>query len=384
VLVLSQPKLPLSSSKASWFVDRCQKDDFEQIAKLALGVYGEDSALSNDAYLAWKYRSNPLGTIGAVCKDKDKIVGFTGLVPVLMKFEDTACSCAIWGDSMVDSNYRRQGIAMALHAYLIKEAVSNISMTFATNALKSPSAVGAMKHLEHIHAGDMIVLKRYISRFSALRNLWSHRTRTPRGMIVCLAYVAELLWISLTAPYHKAKNLFGFSYPESDKIQVSEIPRLSFGDEYTKLWDRAKSLLPVAVIKSPEYLNWRYANPKAAYVGFRADDAEGVLRGYCIIAYVESIFKLKAAYLADLIAEGPEVGCLLVREALKRANHDGQQLMIMWETDQSWKLAMRLAFGRSFWKHPFIARTYGQQIPERVFARFPIWSLNAADTEDWL
>lgn len=371
----------------SWTVRKFGADeDFEPIAELARIVYpggatslrDHDKYLRDQAYLNWKYRENPQGVYMAVCEADGEVIGFQMLAPILIKVDHALSRWAWGGDLMVHPQFRRQGIFLAMKRSTFEQAKGDISLDFGTGSLETPTSRGILKHLEYVHLGDVAVLKRYLSPFSALHAISIQGELTLPNVFNYLGSIAELLSITLLG------NLASFSdhsYDEEKQIQLREIKPLRFGAEFDQLWNEVSESLPIAVVRNKEYLSWRYANPCATYVGFRADKEES-LCGYSIMAYGSS-GKLKIAWVADLLAKKPTITNMLLRECLRRAKQDDVHVVIMWDTRSTGRILSRsLRLVRAWRKIPMTVHFDDPHLPKDLISNISNWYVTVGDTVD--
>jgi GNAT superfamily N-acetyltransferase len=98
-------------------------------------------------------------------------------------------------------------------------------------------------------------------------------------------------------------------------LEFNKINR--FDDSVIDLWDEAKKHLKIALIRTPDFLNWRYIErPDVNYYAFGAYRDEK-LAGYCVLKlYREG--KLLRGHFLDLftVPDDKEVGQFLVQQSL--------------------------------------------------------------------
>ena len=376
----------------SWLVRRFRaSEDFGAITELGRAVYPEavypdaPERLSRDkAYLNWKYADNPQGTYMAVCEAEGKIVGFQALIPILVKVDGALSRWAWGGDLMVHPQFRRQGIFLAIKHCTHEEAKRDISVVFGAGSLKTPTSRGILKYLGYEHLSDVPRLKRYLSPLSTFRSLSIQGKITVGNLGNYLGSVAELISITLqgnllnTLPSRQSNH----TYDEGQQIHLREIKPFCFGSEFDRLWNEVNKSLPIAVVRSKEYLNWRYANPCATYVGFRADK-DGCLCGYSIIAYGTS-GKLKIAWVADLLAKKPTISSILLRECLRRAKEDNANVVIMYDNRELGNLSRSLGLVRAWRKNPMVAYLDDPKLPRDLIGDINNWYVTVGDTDDWI
>jgi len=139
----------------------------------------------------------------------------------------------------------------------------------------------------------------------------------------------------------------------------------AFDERFAAFWDEASRPFAFAVVRSPEYLNWRYADPRSGpSIIVLAEERERVL-GYAVVRFVRG-----EAYLADLLAlpRRADVVRALVAEAVRRA-HEGA-------SEAQCRLPVRHPYRRILREHGFVARRprsgmmYTAYGPERMELEF--------------
>jgi GNAT superfamily N-acetyltransferase len=374
-----------TSSKPKWSIRRFQKTDLTGIAKLAETVYRGD-ALADTAYLEWKYLRNPLGeAMVAVCECEGQIIGAQALVPQPMKIGDEVYQCA-WGcDLMIHPEFRRQGIFIALARFTFEWSKGIISIVYGTRGMRDPTIRGLFKYFNYMKPGRLIMLMKYLRPLSALRCIWIYEKVTSKNALRYLRELLELLTVTLSGTFTSSilRLAGGSKLPRKDEaIEVKEINAAIFGSEFDKLWEESKDGSPVMVVRSKEYLNWRYANPVGEYVAFRADK-QGALRGYAALAYVMT-GKMKAAWLFDLLASESDVASALLQQCMNRAKRDNAIVFKMWDMKVTRNYSRRLGLWPAWRSTPLSMHLDDANIPAEVVGKLSNWYVTAGDTEDWM
>jgi GNAT superfamily N-acetyltransferase len=362
-----------------------RNDDLQRVAELAQAVYGGD-ALTNVSYLDWKFNRNPSGkAIVVVCECQDRIIGIIALVPQVLKIGSSTWLGSWGSDLMVDPQFRRQGIFLALMRSVFERGNKEVAFVYGTRDLKSPTVRGLMKYYEYRYLCDVTVLRKYLRVLSSIEALWVFPRPTPTSLV---RYVASLTQLVSSVVIGNLSSLINypmrFHNPSKagEAILVGKMDRLVFGKEFDGLWEEVKDSFTIAVVKNNAYLNWRYANPAAHYVGFRADD-RGVLRGYAVLAYTME-GKLKTASVVDLVAASSEIASKLMEECVRSAKQDQAHVIKMWETKETGTFARQLGLSKAWRKQPLLMRIHDSKLPKDVVGSIANWYVNIGDTEDWM
>jgi GNAT superfamily N-acetyltransferase len=359
------------------------RDDFEGIAQLAETVYGPGTPLAERAYLEWKYFKNPFGALALVYEDSHQIVGFTGYTVVPMKVDGLTLRSAIGADSMVLPRYRRHGVFASILRYADEQKEFRVDLVYGTQNPESPTIRALKKYLPgQILVGDIIVLKKYLLPIAALRCLWIYPKLTATNFAKYVGTIAEWAYlvtysscVALRAVFRRANRDSG-----ARRIEVKEISPLVFGDEFDRLWERSREPFRVAVARTKQYLNWRFANPQAFHVGLRLDEG-GNLRGYCILSYTKER-EQKTGWIIDLLAETPRLAVILVQEAMRRAKRNRAHVVMMWGNGTWQGLPRRLGLGKSWWKLALALRSTSSEVPFDITSDISNWYLTVGDTDD--
>jgi GNAT superfamily N-acetyltransferase len=361
-----------------------QGNDIAHVTDLAEAVYGPGHQLTDKAYVEWKYLKNPFGALTVVYEDDGQIVAFTGYMTFPMKIGSRTLPCAIGSDSMVHPRHRRKGIFVAMLRYAEEKSDFNISMTYGTQSIRSPTARGLAKHDQSVRIGDILVLKKYLLPLSAARRMWVSAAITLQSLAEYIGALVELAALTLPAVFTMLQE--GLHKPTissaGEGIRVRPISPFIFGDEFDRLWHEVEGSLSIAIVRSRQYLNWRYSNPRVSYIGLRADENEQ-LRGYCVLTYTYEL-GLKKAWVVDLLATTADVAFVLVQHAMQIAKRDRAHVFLMWNNKVYQGFAKRIGLRRSFWKLALIVRRNTPEVPEGFVRDFSKWYLAIGDTSDQL
>jgi GNAT superfamily N-acetyltransferase len=345
-------------------------------------VYGQNDALAELTHLQWKFQENPCGSVLVVCESNGQIIGFLALIPLLVKINDAIRRCAILGDAMVHPKFRRQGIYVAMGQYLFDEAKEEIVMSVAAGDSQLPTCRGSLKYHQFRQVGELPILKKYLRPLSVASHLWVYSKLTVTNLVKYFGSLFNLLSVTLlgssTLLINRLRN--DLISASEEQIKLREVTPLVFGEEFDRLWEETQGSFPIAVVRNKQYLNWRYSDPSAAFVGFRADQG-GVLQGYAVLSYTIGE-RLKTARIVDILAARPEIAAALVKECLRRAKQDQAHVLIMFETRQTQSFSKHLGLARSLQRDYFFAVVFDPEIPENLVYKFSNWYVTVADAWD--
>ena len=102
-----------------------------------------------------------------------------------------------------------------------------------------------------------------------------------------------------------------------------------FDDRVDGLFERAATEFDLIQARRADFLNWRYADPRAGHFTIRVAEAEGELLGYAVTRTTQA-----TADLADLLVlPGREdVACALLRDSISVAREAGSSAIRSWMT----------------------------------------------------
>jgi GNAT superfamily N-acetyltransferase len=334
--------------------------EYAQVAELAHTVYGYDKE-TYETYLKWKWEKNPYGSIVVVCECDGQIVGVDALISLPMKINGLTWRCGFVSDLMVHPNFRRQGISTLMGTHLLQIASDHISVVYGVGRRIPHQA--AIRHGRLRPVGDITILKKYLSLAGA-KHL---RTRSEFNLVSLAgdlyALTESVMITSLGAVRRIGNGLHDGPGNDGDPEKI-ELHSMRFGEEFDLLWQQVQASLPIAVVRSREYLNWRYSNPLATYTVLKAE-AHGELQGYCILTYTVQ-GRHKTAWIVDLLATDPRIGSKLVLEVVRRAKGSGATLLTAWNTKRTARYS-GVVMGKSWQKKELIARAVNPNVREAVY-----------------
>lgn len=196
-------------------------------------------------HFEWLYRGNPHGdavTWIAVLNEEQRIVGCTSVFPRRMRLNGEPVLGCFGGDTFVDPNFRRQGIAQSLHKY------SEPDMR----------QLGIQCHYGFPVPANL----RAFIRAGALDPCDFHPFRLPLNGIA----LAKSLRLGPVAPFaarvldpaarlYLKRTIFRNSRSRK-RLQVVG----SFDSKVDELFESVAHHFGVCCVRDAEYLNWRFSN----------------------------------------------------------------------------------------------------------------------------
>ena len=249
----------------TWHIRDYRDGDEEQILGLRRRVFGDlDPVRLMPETWRWQFRDNPAGaSVWALAQDHDRIVGQYAVIPTRFSVEGKDACFALSCDTMIDPDYRRQGLFTALAREAYQRIESESGITTVWGFPNEASLPGFIRHL------NWRLLTVFPLRVVPLRPLAMLRTRLGLKKTFGKAPTGR----EGDSDAAISANIFG--------LQVE--PVIRFDEEFDGLWKRHCSLAPVIQIRNAAYLNWRYADiPAFGYRSF-AIRSSGRLLGYMVI-----------------------------------------------------------------------------------------------------
>ena len=261
-----------------------REGDEHGILELLTAVYGHWPSVDIDvepvSHLRWKLASDPsVMQYHCLRVAGERAVGLEIMILQQYKIRDRTARAFLVTDLAVHPDYRGQGIMRDLWV------------------IDKP---------EYIDAVDLV------ASISGNRTVKRHHRRQESNLY--LADAIEVLECSLPA-----------GAPAADAFEIRSVP--VFDDRVDGLWHRASQQFSLAVIRSKNYLNWRYADPRAGRFTIRFAEDRGDLLGYSVLRRSGG-----RAYIADLLTlpHTDDVVQALVVDALSRFGEQSESAVRCW------------------------------------------------------
>lgn len=317
--------------------------DEEGILDLFKKVFGVERSKN---YWKWLYLENPAeDPIIAISEDDEKITGQCTLLPTEMNIDGEKILAGQSIDTMVDSDYRGQGLHKAL-----AERTYDIGRDKGVKIRIGFPSQDAIRGLLGSIGGSLTT---EIPLYMNIRKLDNFLTAVFK--IRPLAKIFAIPGIVLMKIIHREKKI----KIEKD-YQIREIN--NFGEEFDKLSEEISQNGKIMSLRSSEFLNWRIKDhPQIDYksIGAYLDEK---LVGYIIIKSeirtLKGNVKSKLGSIVDLIASDRDVAAALNMEAKKYFKDKDVDFVATWITD-SFKykdLFIDLGFHKSKSDIPFVVK----------------------------
>ena len=245
-------------------IDRYRPDDRRQVEALYRRVFGPDAAEANRLRWDWQYRRNPQmpndGPLIWLAREGMTIIGQYATMPVRLAVNGQEIDAA-WGmDVMVAPERQRQGLGDQLFRTWDRNVGASLGLGLSDSSYK------LFQKLQWPDVGPVPCLVKPLSRRALRRPHWP----VPVNRLV--SYVT-LPWVRVVA---RTRPLQG---------EVRQIRR--FNDSFTKLWERVRPRLALAVRRDAAYLNWKYIQSPHVRYSVAALERDGEASGYAVYRHVQ-------------------------------------------------------------------------------------------------
>ena len=308
--------------KRSWHIRLLREGEERALYELEKAVRGVQ-ALSYEDWLAkwrWWYRGSPYGDSQVwVAVDGNEIVGHYPLMTLRLVVDGAEMLAVQNTDLMTHPAYRRQGVFVALKSHGLGEAAEEgreIEFGFPNRAsLAGHSKTGSL-YLGRLHRAVKVynweaVLGHFVRR-KALRR--------PTG------YAGRMLDVA---------SRLAKAVPQGD-IEVGEVA--VFDSSVEELCRSLASKYRVSVLRSREFLNWRYSNPLGEFLRLVATRGSNTV-GYAVVSVCD-MDGLQMGTVLDCVGEGTPVLRALLTSLVAKCSSLCDTLRFEWTGDGEYTLAV--------------------------------------------
>lgn len=307
-----------------WTIRRYREGDEESILKLRRLCFGDADL---DRWI-WEFKASPLGSLMIVAEHQEQMVGFYARLPVQMEAGGKILKCSIACDAMVHRNFRRRGLYRQL---------SNISWE---EALKEGHAIsfGFSNRVTYKHRLEGVL---GICRVPLLVKFFdTYEEIKKRVGNEFLARVFSIFANYVFGRFYRVRESFGIT-----NLRLTEIGK--FDGRVDSFWKEASTAFNVAVVRSKEYLNWRYfERPGSNFTVLLVEDEDKIL-GYSVLSVQETMHN-KRGYIIDIVTlpNRPEVIQFLVSTAIDRLRKEkvGLILCMIMKNNQYYRVLRKNGF----------------------------------------
>jgi hypothetical protein len=259
----------------------------------------------------WMFWENPAGD-GYIwlADDNGRIVGHSAAMPVMVKMGTKTIRSRIGSNSMTHPDYRGQGMFTTINKNRNAELAKN-GITIASDyGGKSPAFPISAKYF----GAFLVCTTKALVKPYNWRNVLRMKFHNP--LLVNFGVLGGTL---VQKTIYRAKKA-----PSIQSLSIVNITQ--FDNRIDDLWNRVCNQYQIMVVRSKDYLNWRYSTiPNITYTILVAE-RDSKICGYIVF---RSVYRdsLKIGVIFDFITETPEIGQCLVAEALKNLKQENVDLV---------------------------------------------------------
>lgn len=230
--------------------------------------FHERHILLHDDFLNWQYKNTPCNSFPEfsikIVKHKNNVLGYCGVVPVVLKLGNTEIVAGVFANLLVDEKLRGFGFG----TLLVREILKQFPVCY-INGYSDKLKKVCQKFPGWVEMGD---LHRYIGVL--------HQKKI------------ETL----------AEDTYTFTPIKKPSKKDAQLHRVSaFGDDIDHFWSEVKERYPITIVRDQTYLNWRYTNhPFIEYQLYEYRNATG-MSAYFVVRIEEFLYKKKKYKAARII-----------------------------------------------------------------------------------
>lgn len=294
-----------------WTYFEGKKENIEGIKKLFKKVFNKDI---DSKYLKWKNHNNPAGnSIECLAvNDKKDVVGYLCYWKSKVKLGSSEGTAFQSVDTMVHTDYRRQGIFETLSKEGLKSMVEQdglFNYRFPNSAaLKASQKLGTVKVCE---------IPRYIRFLDNKGANFVSKNRLIQIPVIIFAAINNLMF-----PTFKSKGYKGYAVKSIE----------CFANEFNKLWEEQKQRYPIAITRNSVHLNWRYRELPGykCYAVYK----NKILKGYIILSVEEKKVNgrwLRLGHIVDIFCdEDPRALKTLIFSGVRYLKQKNSNAVSIW------------------------------------------------------
>lgn len=251
-------------------------------------------------YYEWKCYDNPFqpGDIW-LAEIGDVIVGMRAMTPRRIKISGEVIDAVEMGDGFTHPDYQRRGIFTG-----ITEAVKKSILDRGISIIYGSPNKNSLPGMQKMSYTQVPITLRSLAKPLNVKPLLDARWHSH---LLASLFSPVLGLISATA------TLIGTAGSSKD-VSVSQAT--SFPDDVDELWERASKSFDVALVRSKQYLQWRYIQNPDRYSIFIAQDKNSATAGYMIAKTCVSDGEV-TGFIADYLTLGDGVFKRLLNTVLR-------------------------------------------------------------------
>jgi len=283
--------------------------DEEKIVELLEDVFRgwpkQDIRCSKVDYWKWKHLENPVAeSIMLVTEIDEQVVGSNHSLPMKVKPSDQELLCVIGTDLAVHRDHRRKGIRTRQRIKKMERLIPQ-GVSFSYHMTGNPII---------IESGANQKLPKFphpIAPYVQIKDIDHHLEKMP----VDDAWLKKLGYRTLETLNRIENQLI--KIPETGNVNVEKVDRLE--PDFDVFWEQVSKKFDYIGVRNSEYLNWRYADPRAGNYSIYLAKINDEIAGYMVICINGYIKEYPVGFIVDLLTnpETVEAAYPLLDEAQK-------------------------------------------------------------------
>ncbi len=270
-------------------------------------------------YYGWKCYGNPflLGEMW-LAEDGDIIVGIRNITPKRMKVLGTLVNAGEIGDNFVHPDYQRRGIATKLAEYIRESMLEKgVSLIYGIPG-RITSLPGYMKKMNYL---PLPIGLRELVKPLNMKQLLEKRLHIPPPLAACLSPIIKI--------FSNAETGIGAIGSAKSDISISKASLLP--DDIDIFWEHAAKSYDIMLIRSKDYLEWRYIKNPDTYSTLLATNIEGDTVGY-IVTKIGMYDGVPVGYIVDFLTleDDPGIFKKLLLAALEEFHRNKVSVVNTW------------------------------------------------------
>ncbi len=251
-----------------WYIRKMEPQDENAYLQFLGGLI---KARPVSIHYQWLYRGNPHGealTWLAIDRKEENIIGCTSVFPKKVWVKDKVILGCVGGDTFVDPNYQRRGIATKMHQVsCVGAAEAGIRFQYGFPNVENTGA--HLKAGSHF-PGDFQVIKCFLRIEPIVRKLNLGKTLST-GM--------SKLGNKILSLYVRSK-LSGITDRDEKLERIS-----SFDNRFDRLMETALPSFNICVVRDSQYLGWRYFKNHQENRIILGYEHEGTVHGFAVLEF---------------------------------------------------------------------------------------------------
>ena len=253
----------------------------------------------------WKYIDNPQKSRSVrVALSNNRIIGCAGNIILKIKIGDTALNCAQGVDFAVNPDFRGRG-AITKMGELFDELITRHNVAVNYGIESNPILIARDLRRGHPH------FPHTIANLVRIKDIEAHLNAIPVQKAWLMKY-----GFRVTKYVNKIMNIINRPISRGEGLPVHEITH--FDNQIEEFWKKVSSNYRFIIERNPEYLNWRYCDPRAGgFVVRQVRENEEIL-GYSVLKINRYLVDYPVGFIVDLLAipDRLDVADKLVEDAI--------------------------------------------------------------------